>query len=147
MQLINITEGLRIFRRSRYVKKHGFRRYKGTPEQIAEQIIEDCWNKKHKYFMVSSGHFCEFYSRDFGMCAEALVKLGHKKRVIQTLDYALKKFQEHGSITTSISPKGKCFDFPTYAADSVPFIMHSLAVAGAKDLVKKYYSFLIQYMN
>ncbi len=132
-----------MFIRSRKIKQQGFKSYKGTPEKIAEQIIDDCWNKKHKYFMVSAGHFCEFYSRDFGMCAEALIKLGHRERVIRTLDYALKHFEKHGSITTSISPKGKCFDFPTYAADSLPFIIHAISVSDAEHLLKKYRWFLL----
>jgi hypothetical protein len=139
MESIQISEALRMFRRSRKVKKQGFKRYKGTPEQIAKQIIEDCWNKKKKYFMVSNGHFCEFYTRDFGMCAEALVKLGHRKRVIQTLEYALKHFEKHGSITTIISPDGRCFDFPKYAVDSLPFLVHAIAAAKAPELAQKYW--------
>ena len=125
MKLIHISEALRMFKRARRVSREGFKRYKGSPEHIAKQIIESCWNKEDKYFQVSSGHFNEFYCRDFGMCAEALVKLGHKKKVIQTLDYALNKFKQSGRITTSISPSGKCFDFPYYGADSLPFIIVS----------------------
>ncbi|MBW2964593.1 hypothetical protein KY363_03975, partial [Candidatus Woesearchaeota archaeon] len=138
MRLIHLSEALRMFRRSIKVRKQGFRRYKGTPEQIAEQIIEDCWNKEKNYFMVSAGHFCEFYARDFGMCAEALVKLGHKKRVIQTLEYALSHYARHGRMTTTISPNGKCFDFPVYGADTLPFIIRAIRVAGAENLLKKY---------
>jgi hypothetical protein len=143
MRIIHLSEALRMFRRSRYVNKHGFRQYKGTPKQIAEQIVDSCWNKKDRFFMVSSGHFCQFYSRDFGMSAEALVKLGHKKKVIQTLNYALKRMQKHGSITTTISPKGKPFDFPTYGADSLPFLIHAIRAAKATPILKKYRSFLM----
>ncbi|MFC1741700.1 hypothetical protein ACFL3V_04155 [Nanoarchaeota archaeon] len=142
MMTIYISEPWRMFKRSRYVKKHGFKRFKGTPKNIAEQIIQSCWNKEQNYFMVSSGHFCEFYSRDFGMCAEALVKLGHRKKVIQTLDYALSHFKKHRRITTSISPKGICFDFPTYGADSLPFIIRAIKAAKAKQILKKYNTFL-----
>lgn len=131
-----------MFRRARNVRKDGIKRYSGSPESIAKQIIDSCWNKEKKYFQVSSGHFNEFYCRDFGMCAESLVKLGYRKKVIQTLDYALGHFKEHGSITTSISPRGVCFDFPYYAADSLPFIIHALRVAGAKELLRKYRRFI-----
>ncbi|MBW2997399.1 hypothetical protein KY349_03610 [Candidatus Woesearchaeota archaeon] len=140
MKLIHLSEGLRMFKRARIVNKHGFKRYDGNLEQIIRQIIESCWNGK--YFQVSSGHFNEFYCRDFGMCAEALVKLGPKERVIKTLDYALTKFRKHGRITTSISPKGKCFNFLTYGADSLPFIIHSIHVADAKEILNKFKTFL-----
>jgi len=133
-----------MVKRARRVKREGFKRYEGSTESIAKQIIEGCWDKKSKYFRVSTGHFNEFYCRDFGMCVEALIALGHRKRVLQTLDYALSHFQQHGRITTTISPKGKCFDFPYYGADSLPFIIHSLKAAKANDLINRYKSFLKQ---
>jgi hypothetical protein len=142
MQLIHIKEGLRMYKRARRVKKEGLPVYEGTPEQIAEQIIDSCWDADKKYFRVSDGHFAEFYTRDFGMCAEALVGLGYGKQVLQTLEYALERFQKHGRITTSISPDGVCFDFPTYAADSLPFLVHALNVANAGSIVTKYQDFL-----
>jgi hypothetical protein len=142
MKLIHLSAALRMFKRARYVKKHGIKSYKGSPAEVAKQIIDSCWDKKNRYFRVSSGHFNEFYCRDFGMCAEALVKLGYKKQAIQTLDYALSNFKKHGRMTTSISPEGKCFDFPYYGADSLPFIIHSLKIVKAKQLIKKYGSFI-----
>jgi len=130
-----------MFCRSRNVKKFGFKNYSGTPDKIAEQIIDSCWNKEKQYFQVSSGHFCEFYSRDFGMCAKALVALGYKDKVVKTLEYALERFKKHGRITTSISPDGKCFDFPSYAVDSLPFIVHAIKVSSPK-LLEKYKKFI-----
>lgn len=142
MRLIHLKEGLRMFKRARAVKKRGFLKYQGSPEQVAVQIINACWNKEHSYFQVSAGHFTEFWCRDFGMCAEALVKLGYRSQVIQTLDYALAKFQQNKRITTTISPDGVCFDFPYYAADSLPFIIRTIRVAQATDLQEKYKDFL-----
>jgi hypothetical protein len=144
MKLIYISEALRMFRRSLHVRKYGIKKYRGSPEQIAEQIISNCWNKKGSFFQTSAGHFNEFYCRDFGMCVEALTDLGYKKQVHKTLEYALNKFQQHGRITTTISPEGVCFDFPSYGADSLPFIIHALKVSGADHLIKKYCSFLQQ---
>lgn len=131
-----------MFSRSLYVRKHGFHKYSGDDVKIAKQVIGSCWDKEKSYFRVSSGHFNEFYCRDFGMCAESLVKLGYRKRVIQTLDYALSCFRKHGRITTSISAKGVCFDFPCYGADSLPFIIHALRISKAKGLIKEYGPFL-----
>lgn len=144
MKLIYLSEVLRMFKRSLRIKKQGIKKYKGSPEQIAKQIINSCWNKKNSFFQTSAGHFNEFYCRDFGMCAEALTKLGYKKQIHKTLKYALNKFQQHGRITTAISPNGICFDFPSYGADSLPFLIHTLTVSDAKQLIKKYLPFLRQ---
>ncbi len=144
MKLIHLSEALRMFKRARRVSRDGWKRYSGSEEDISRAIIRSCWNKTDNHFQVSSGHFTDFYCRDFGMCAEALVKLGYRKQVIQSLDYALNKFKAHGRITTSISPEGKCFDFPYYGADSLPFIIHSLKVAKDKKLIIKYRSFITE---
>ncbi len=136
-----------MFRRSLYVRKQGFRQYAGDDEQISKSVIDSCWDSDKKYFRVSSGHFCEFYSRDFGMCAEALVALGEKKKVLQTLDYALSRFKKHGHVTTSISPVGKCFDFPYFAVDSLPFIFHAIRVSGANRILDSYRDFLVKELD
>lgn len=144
MRLIHVSEGLRMFRRARYVRKHGFHQYGGSPEDIAKGIIAECWDRNKKYFRVSAGHFDEFYCRDFGMCAGQLAKLGYREQVLDTLKYALEKFRRHGRITTSISPHGRCFDFPYYGADSLPFIVRSLLDVKAAALVREYKDFLRQ---
>ncbi len=82
-----LSEALKILKRSRYVKKHGIKKYKGNANAICKQIIKDCWNGK--YFQVSAGHFTSFYVRDFGWCVDSLMKLGYKKEVHKTLDYVL----------------------------------------------------------
>ncbi|MBT3405972.1 hypothetical protein HN419_02280 [Candidatus Woesearchaeota archaeon] len=140
MKLIHISEGVRMFKRALYVHDHGFRKYDGKANKICKQIVTNCWNGD--YFQTSAGHFCEFYMRDFAFCIEALLKLGYQDEVLKTLNYALEKFSKHGRVTTSISPKGKCFDFPNYAEDSLPLLIRSLRTAKAKTLIKKYNSFL-----
>jgi hypothetical protein len=142
MRLIHIKEGLRMFRRARRVKREGIPRYEGSVEDIAGQIVDSCWDDEKRYFRTSGGHFNEFWSRDFGMCAEALVKLGYDEEVLLTLDYALSKFQSKGHITTTISPDGVCFDFPNYGADSLPFIIHAIKAAEAWETIEKYRAFL-----
>lgn len=138
---IHIKEGMRMFARSRRVKKYGFHRYPGAPEEICRRIVYDCWNGD--YFQTSAGHFNEFWTRDFGLCVDALLKLGHKDKVRKTLAYAMERFAKHGHVTTTISPDGKPFDFPTLAVDSLPFLMHALHKAGDKELRDEYESFLL----
>ncbi|MBW2992592.1 hypothetical protein KY345_05230 [Candidatus Woesearchaeota archaeon] len=141
LKLIYISEGLRMFRRSIKVRLKGTKKYKGNAEQICRQIVKDCWNGR--YFQVSTGHFCEFYIRDFGWCIDSLLKLGYQEEVAKTLDYALNIYSKHGKITTTISPKGIPFNFPDrYAPDSLAFMIYSLSASNAKDLVKKYHLFL-----
>ena len=130
----------RMLGRVRQVKKYGFHRYTGDAQAICEQIVHDCWNGE--FFQTSTGHFSEFWTRDFGMCVEALIKLGWKKEVNTTLEYAMTRFAAAEKITTNIPKGGKPADFPNFAADSLPFFIHSLRLAGAKGLVREYRAFL-----
>ena len=136
---IHLKEGIRYFKRARRVKKYGWKKYKGNAEQICRQIIKECWNGT--YFQTSAGHFCEFWTRDFAFCAESLIKLGYKKEVEKTVQYALNIFKKNDKITTTISPDGKPFDFPCYAVDSVPCFIRILRITN-KELIKKNKDFL-----
>lgn len=142
MKLIHFTEAFRIVKLSIKRKLFGHKKYSGSPEEICRQIIQNCWNKEKKFFQTSAGHFNEFWTRDFGWCTEALIKLGYRRKISQTLDYALRIFQQHSRITTTISPKNIPFDFPTYSVDSLPWLMHSLVFLDNKKLIKKYQNFL-----
>ena len=104
----------------------GFKRYPGDAERICEVIVDSCWNGE--YVQVSNGHFCQFYSRDFGWCTDSLLRLGHKERAKKTISYALGKFKDAGQIMVAITPRGKPFNFPNvYSIDSVAYFMRSVA--------------------
>ena len=120
----------------------GYHRYKGSAEQICESIIDDCWNGK--FFQVSSEHYNLFYMRDFGWCTHSLLKLGYKEKVKKTLEFALESYSTHGRITTAITKRGVCFDFPVYAVDSLPYLVQSLVLLGDHALIGKYQQFLNQ---
>ncbi len=117
-------------------------KYKGNAQQICEQIINDCWNGT--FFQTSKRNFSQFWTRDFGMCCESLIKLGYKNKVRMTLNYALSIFQKHNKITTHITPKGKPIDFPNYTPESLAYIIHCLKLLGDKKLIEKYKPFLKQ---
>ncbi len=146
-KLIYLGEGYRMLRRSIRVKKQGFKQYKGSAKQICKQIIEDCWNKEEQFFKTSNGNFCQFWSRDFGMCAEHLVNLGHRGRVVKTLRYALERFRKSNKITTTITPGGKPFNFPTYAPDSLAYLLWSIKVSKSRALLNDYRIFLNKQIN
>jgi len=132
-------EAFRILKRNLYVRKKGFKKYSGSAEEICRKITEDCWNGK--YFQVSTGHFQEFFIRDFGWCVDSLLKLGYKEEVIMTLKYALKIYSEQG-LKTTISPSGKAFDIFTYSPDSLAYLIRSLRAAKAYNLIKVYKKFI-----
>lgn len=103
------------------------RKYSGSAQQICQQIVEECWNGR--YFQTSTGNFRQFWTRDFGWCTQSLLKLGYEKEVQQTLRYALHRFKKANQITTTLTPGGKPYDFPNYAVDSLPWLIHSLRIS------------------
>lgn len=147
MQFIYLSEGMRMFRRRLKVILKGTKKYQGNAEEICRQIIDNCWNQDIQYFQASAGHFCEFWTRDFAFCIKPLINQGYKEKVLKTLRYAIDAFAKHGSITTTISPKQKPFDFPYYAVDSVPYFIYCLRTAGAYDLIRKHKEFLNSQIN
>ena len=140
MKKIFLKEGLRMFRRNISVRLKGLKRYNGNAEQISKQIINACWNKH--FFQTSNGHFCEFWSRDFGWCVKALDNMGYRNEILATLMYAIKIFRKNGNITTTISPRDVAFDFPYPAIDSLAYFLMSIRIADAKELVEKNHDFL-----
>jgi hypothetical protein len=142
MRPVWLAEALRIYFRSLRTKLSGLPVYKGNAEEICKNIVERCWNKKQHYFQTSAGHFCQFYTRDFGWCVKPLLNLGYKEEVLHTLDFALRHFAKKNKITVALSRTGTPFDFPNYAVDSLPYLLHSLSEAKALDLVERFESLL-----
>ncbi len=137
---IHIAQGIRYFASSVKQKIRGPARYKGNAEEICRKIVQDCWNGR--YFQASTHHYREFWARDFGYCAESLVKLGHLDEVRKTLACALQKYSKNG-IKTTISRHGTPFSFPNvYSPDSVALIFHALRIAKDEELVETYETFL-----
>ena len=145
--MLQIKEAVRMMRRTRHVRRKGFREYDGDAEEICESIIEDCFDAKRKYFRTSNGNFCEFYMRDFAFCCEALVSLGYVQEVEETLRYALERFRIHESVEGAISPDGVPFTFPSYAPDSLALLLYSLTHTKNRRLAVEYKSFLQSQIN
>lgn len=135
-----LAEGLRMMQRRRQFK--GFTAYKGTDKQICKAIINTCFDKETHYFTTSAGHFRQFYMRDFSYCTPALMRLGHRKEVHQTLQYALSIFSRHNMITTHITPDDRPVNAFGYPADSLPLLLFALHHAEAYDLIEVYKPFL-----
>ncbi len=136
----HLRQALRIFGKSLKRRIFGVEKYEGNAEEICRQIIKKCWNGR--YFLTSAGHFCEFYCRDFGWCAESLINLGYKKDVEKTLDYALSIFSKKGGIKTTITPWNKPIDIYHYSPDSLGFILRAISLLKSKKIAQKYKEFL-----
>src|SRR3989344_4651808 len=136
-----LTQGQRMLRN----KFKQFKRYAGNAEEICNHILKNCWNGR--FFQTSTTNFPQFWTRDFGMCTESLIKLGYKKEVEQTLRYALKRFSKYNRVTTTISPTGTPFNIFTSAVDSLPWLMRSLTILNNKQLIKDFHSFLESQTN
>ena len=136
-----LPDAWRIFKRSRDVKRYGIQKYKGNADTICKKIVKKCWNGK--FFQVSAGHFCQFYMRDFGFCVDSLLKLGYKREVLKTLDYAMGIYAKQG-LKTTITPGGKAVDVFMYSPDTLAYLIRSLRAADAKKLILKYRAFLIK---
>ncbi len=124
--LLYLTEGSRIFTSS-IKNRIAPKKYEGSAKEICSAIVKDCWNGTH--FQASTGNFAQFWTRDFGWCVSSLLKLGYREEVHKTIRYALHRFKTNGGVTTTITPSGKPFDFPTFAIDSLPWLVHSLKLA------------------
>ena len=121
-----LSEAVRIFAHS--VKNRiKYKKYEGDAEQICRQVVNDCWNGR--FFQTATSTFSQFWTRDFGWCTQSLLKLDYKEEVHHTLRYALNRFKQHNKITTTITPKGKPFNTPVPAVDSLPWLIHSIRIS------------------
>ena len=121
-----ITEGSRIFLTSWKARLFP-KKYSGKAKKICQKIVDDCWNGR--YFQTSTGNFSQFWTRDFFWVTKSLLDLGYEKEVQKTLRYAMNRFRKANKITTTLTPRGKAYDFPTYSVDSLPNIIHSMKLA------------------
>ena len=134
-----MKKALAIFNRSLKVRFKGIKKYKGNAEQILRQGVNDCWNRR--FFQASAGHFSCFYIRDFGISVQALLNLGYRGEVVKTLGFALDSYSRNNKVTTTIY-NGSVLDFPFYTPESLAYLMHSIRLADAKELLLKYKFFL-----
>ncbi|MBI2546595.1 hypothetical protein HYV81_05445 [Candidatus Woesearchaeota archaeon] len=137
---IHLIKALGMWRRARRVRKHGVKRYTGSAADICTNIIKDCWNSS--FFQASNGHFTDFWLRDFSWCLEPLLRQGYKEECISSMKFALDAYQKNGKVTTTITKRGYCYDFPDYAADSLPYLIRNIRILADKDILYTYEKFL-----
>jgi hypothetical protein len=127
----------------------GHRRYAGSAEDILRAGLEDCWSGE--YLTASPGHYRQFWTRDTGFAAPALVRLGEPwaERLLSSLAWAMAIWRRRGShVTTTINPLLRWpVDIFDYGVDSLPLLLASLrslaegggtAAAGATALAREH---------
>jgi hypothetical protein len=105
----------------------GHVRHPGTAAMILPAVVERCWDGRR--YAASGGQFRQFWARDFGFAAPALVRLGHGARVDASLDWALAAWSRAGRVSTTIFPGARPADIWDYGVDSLPFILRALRAA------------------
>ena len=142
LKLIHIKEGIRIFAASLKSRFRDIKKYSGNAAEICRAIVKERWNGS--YFETGARNFKQFWTRDFGWCAHALVELGFDEAVKKTLVYALEAFSKHGEITTTISPNGKPYNVFSLAPDSLAFLLKAIRDSKNSSLVEQYKGFLTE---
>jgi hypothetical protein len=131
------SSAVRIARRAAL----GHVRHPGSAEQVVAAVIERCWDGRR--FAASGGHFRQFWARDFGFSAPALVRLGHGSRVDASLDWALRAWSRAGRVTTTIFPGGRPADVWDYGVDTVPLVLRALRAAPSGERLVAAYGRLL----
>jgi len=138
-----IIEALRIGLHGLRCHLTGPKRYSGDAKSICEQIVEGCWDSRLGIFVTSQHNYPLFYARDFGMCVDSLLALGHEERVRETLVWAMKHYEEGGRVTQIVNRKGKPLNFPDVESpDALAFLLHSIIALNDNDLIKRHKAFL-----
>jgi hypothetical protein len=135
-----VAAGAALVGRSLSRARTGWKRYGGDAAQICRDVLEDCWNGK--YIGGSAGHFRQFWTRDLSFCTPALVRLGMRDRVVASLEFALRIFEQRGAVTTTIFANKYARDVYDYGSDSLPMLLFALREAGADDLIDRHREFL-----
>lgn len=106
----------------------GHHRHQGTAEEILTAGLERCWTGR--YLTASPGTYRQFWTRDLGFAAPALVRLGEPwpERLALTLEWAIETWRRRRShVTTTISPLFRLpVDLFDYGVDSLPLLLTSL---------------------
>lgn len=106
----------------------GHVRHEGTAEEILRAGLERCWSGE--YLTASPGHYRQFWTRDQGFAAPALVRLGSPwpERLLSSLAWAMDVWTRRRShVTTTINPLLRApVDIFDYGIDSLPLLLTSV---------------------
>ncbi len=110
----------------RRILNHRFRKDHKLDKSVNEILKESINKNFESFFSPGLGHFEDFYIRDFAWVIDSLINLNYKEEVDKTLSFVLKSYYENDRITTSITKNNSVYDFPTYAIDSLPYLIYCI---------------------
>lgn len=113
-----------------------FPKFSGSANDILRATLEQSWNGK--FFRAALGHYRHFWIRDFGIALPGLIAAGQRERAVASLEFALTAYHRVGMVTTMVFPNGFATNLPGPALDSLGWVMASLKLLDARDLVAKY---------
>jgi hypothetical protein len=123
------ASGSRMARRA--IRGHA--RHRGDAIAILRAVVDSCRDGRH--LDASGGHFRQFWTRDFGFSAPALVRLGEGAAVDASLEWALGTWSGRGLVTTTIFPGRRPADVWDYGVDSLPLLVRALRAAPSGELL------------
>ena len=130
---------LLAFLRGRWAEQPRYR-FRGSAEAICRQVVAHCWNGR--FLATSLGHYRDVWTRDLGLCAEALIRLGYRDRLRLTLAFALDAYERAGRVTTVVRRSGYGQDIYGEPADAFPLLLRALAQLGDRSLTERHRGFL-----
>lgn len=122
--LFHIRAGYLMLKRR--ILNHRFRKDHKLDKSVNEILKESINKNFESFFSPGLGHFEDFYIRDFAWVIDSLINLNYKEEVDKTLSFVLKSYYENDRITTSITKNNSVYDFPTYAIDSLPYLIYCI---------------------
>jgi hypothetical protein len=114
----------------------GHHRFEGSAEEILRAGLEACWSGE--FLTASPGTYRQFWTRDTGFAAPALMRLGGPwpARLLSSLAWAIHTWRDHRShVTTTINPLFRWpVDIFDYGVDSLPLLLASVrSLTGSAD--------------
>lgn len=120
------------------------RKFSGSSEEILRQTVGALWNGK--YFAAAFHHYRHFWMRDFGLALPGLLIAGKKEQALASLRFALAGYQKHDRLVT-LRPSGKPHGFPGFTIDTLGWLLASLRLLAADELIATYKDFLTNKMH
>ena len=146
---IHLTEAYKMLSRriSHFAKPVRKIQRSKEPVEILNHIVRKCYNKKRGYFQTSAGHFSSIYIRDLSWSIKGLLNNGYKMEVVRTLHFILYNYRQAEKVTTTVTDRGNCFDFPAFAADSLPSLLRCLDELRDLYMVELYRDFIQEQLD
>lgn len=129
------------FRLDQHRRRASHHRYQGSAVEILESLQVDLWNGS--FIQGSTGHFRQLWVRDLGLFHKAYERTDQTQKLEQSFEFALKCFEKHKRITTTIDRHSRAYDIFEAPADALSLILWSIQELKLEQLFQKHSVFLL----